>query len=103
MWHFNVRNTLLRYLQNIGGQGEVRRRRGPIQSQARAVDDAGRRLLGPRQGAAAVERTGAAAGAAAADVVPARPGAPGLQAAQRHEQAGEDAEARRTDAMFSLV
>lgn len=86
------------YLQHISGQRDVCRRWGPLQPEVGAVDDAGR--LGPRQRAAAVVRTRAAVPGGS---VPLRPvGAPRLQAAERHEQTGEDAEPRRADAMFSL-
>lgn len=87
-------NTL--YSQHIGGQRDVGRRWGPLQSDVGAVDDAG--LLGPRRRAAAVNGTGAAAIAA----VPLRPGAPYLQAAKRHKQTGKETKPRDADAMFSL-
>lgn len=84
------------YLQHVGGQRDVCRRWGPFQPDVRAVDDAGR--LWPRQRATAVDGTGAAAPAA----VPLRPGAPCLQAAERHKHTGKEAKPRDADAMFSL-
>lgn len=104
--HFNKVNALstghllqpdLLYLQYAGGQRDVRRRWGPLQPDVGAVDKAGR-LLGPRQRAAAVNGTGTAGPAA----VPLRPGAPRLQAAEQHEQTGQEAIPRCADAMFSL-
>lgn len=86
------------YLQHISGQRDVRRRWGPLQPEVGAVDDAGR--LGPRRRAAAVVRTRAAVPGGSVPLRPVR--APSLQAAERHEQTGEDAEPRRADAMFSL-
>lgn len=84
------------HLQHVGGQRDVCRCWGPLQPDVGAVDDAG--LLGPRQRAAAVNGTGAATPAA----VPLRPGAPCLQAADRHKQTGKEAKPRDADAMFSL-
>lgn len=86
---------LKHYLQHISGQRDVRRCRGPLQPDVRAVDDEGR--LGPRLRAAAVNGTRAAPAA-----VPLRPGAPCLQAAERHKQTEKDAKPRDADAMFSL-
>lgn len=82
------------YLQHIGGQRDLFRRRGPFQPDVGAVDDAG--LLGPRT--AAVNGTGTAALAA----VRLRRGAPYFQAAERHKQTGKETKPREADAMFSL-
>eukprot|EP00064_Thunnus_orientalis_P015453 superscaffoldBa00002865_g15506 len=91
---FTVQPVKRLYLQHVGGQRDVGW--GPLQPDVGAVDDAGR--LGPRQRAAAVNGTGAAAPAA----VPLRPGAPYLQAAERHKQTGNETKPRDADAMFSL-
>lgn len=84
------------YSQHAGGRRDVGRSWGPLQPDVGAVDDAGRLEHGRR--AAAVNGTRAASPAA----VPLRPGAPRLQAAERHEQTGKEAKPRDADAMFSL-